>query len=71
MIDISAPCCIDFPNGYGIHVHEIRNDEVLYQLWPPGCEEQTWPNGNCFRRPIDDFKRLVAEAGGVRAEKPA
>jgi hypothetical protein len=64
---IKVPSCIDFPNGYGIAVHEIWRGQVLYQVWPPGVASQFWPIDRCYRMPVADFAEAVARERGTYA----
>ena len=47
--------------GCRIVVHEIRNDQVYYQRWPPGVEWQcAW--ANLYQMPIAQFEEQAKDA---------
>lgn len=55
---------IEFSNGWAIDIHEIKNEEVYCQRWPPGVQRQSI-FANLFRMPTDQFE--TAAIGGVYA----
>ena len=47
--------------GWHIVVHEIRNDQIYFQRWPPSVESQSaWVN--MYRMPIALFEEHTKDA---------
>ena len=57
---MSAGEMIDFKNGWSIRIHDVRDEQVLYQSWPPGVERQSFID-RLWRMSTADFESRVAE----------
>ena len=51
-------------NGNGCVVHDVKDGQVYYQIWPKGVDDQSFFE-NLYRRPVEDFERQVLESDVV------
>jgi hypothetical protein len=64
----SIPGRIEFLNGHAIDIHENWRGQVLYQVWPPGIENQSQFD-RLVRMNVEDFLEALREhLNGVRTE---
>ncbi len=62
---VAAGARFEFPTGHLIDVHELWQDQWLYQVWPPGIENQGQFD-RLARMPAKEFEQQVVARGGVR-----
>jgi hypothetical protein len=56
----SIPGRIEFPSGHAIDIHENWRGQVLYQVWPPGIENQSQFD-RLIRMDVEDFLEALRE----------
>ena len=52
-------------NGVMIDIHEVRDGQVFYRLWPPRIEKQGMFD-RLYRMPIGEFKSKLNDEGGEK-----